>query len=185
MPNIELLAYFPKNREDFLFFLINGAPDAHGGWLPDIYGRRKTGVFNWLYGRDVPEAHFYMSDPKDPIQIFAATVERLEQTDVPWTDNLCGFMDLIITNGNVGDVFAFLPTDRPITTVKPRSDLDGAFVNGRGKLNRITESVATDASKAWSFDSQLLRAALRGEPGTDLRAVFEETNEKLDIASLV
>jgi hypothetical protein len=179
MPNIELLAYFPIRREDFLFFLVNGAPDGHGGWLTDQFGNSKTGVFNWLYGRGVPEAHFYLSDANDPIQIFVSTVQRLEQVAVPWTENICGFTDLIIKDGEVGAASAFPPFGslaQAISTVRPSPDLDQKFVDGRTNLNNF---FGTLSEKSLTAETQTLRAALRGEPGTNLQAISERLNLKL------
>src|SRR5215475_12111966 len=117
MPIIEILAYLPIDMKDFLFFCANGAPDGNGNWLPDPFGRKKTGVFDWLYGRGVPEAHFYTSDPADPVQVFVATVQKPESGPMPWLKNIPGFEDLPVTYGQVGLAGQFPPLNSPIATV--------------------------------------------------------------------
>src|SRR5215470_20043903 len=127
MATIEILAYLPIHLDDFLFFCANGAPDGHGSWLPDIFGRKKTGVFDWLYGREVPEAHFYTSRPEDPVPMFAATVFRPETGPMPWTKNIPGFEDLLVKDGQVGTGAQFPSLDLPLATLIRRPDLDKQF----------------------------------------------------------
>jgi hypothetical protein len=179
MPNIELLAYFPISMKDFLAFTVNGLPDGHGDWLRDRDGRKKSGVFNWLYSRVVPQAHFFTSEPKNPIQMFAATVERPELVAVPWMENICGFEDLIIKNGVVGSASAFPSLTEAIATLSPNADLDQKFIDGRNKVDNIIKSMATD--KTLSFNSQTFRAALRGDAGTDLGSIATEISAKLNL----
>jgi hypothetical protein len=179
MPNIEKLAYFPKSMKDFLDFTVNGLPDGKGDWLRDRDGRKKVGVFNWLYGRVVPQAHFFTSDPQDPVQMFAATIERPELVDVPWIQSICGFEEFIIDNGELGTVFAFPSLSQPIATLKPNAELDQKFVDGRNKVHNIIETLAT--ANTVSFNSQTLRAALRGDAGTNLPSLASEINQKLNL----
>jgi len=170
MPNIEILAYLPIDMEDFLFFCVNGAPDGHGGWLPDKYGRKKTGVFDWLYGREVPEAHFYTSRPEDPVPVFAATVQRPETGPMPWFRNIPGFEELLVSDGQVGMASQFPAAGLPIATVNPRPDLDQQFVAGRTQFEGILTSLRKTGQG--SFTAEALRAALRGDAGTDLAALL-------------
>jgi hypothetical protein len=179
MTNIEILAYLPMKMKDFLFFCVNGAPDGHGGWLPDQYGRKKTGVFNWLYGREVPEAHFYTSDPAEAVQVFGATVQRLEPMAVPWMDNIPGFKDLLNVDGELGSAPSFPPLNVPLATLATNADLDKQFVDGRTKIIRVFDSLRTDEPGKWSFTAPTLRAALRGDVGTDLDAFLGEIDTKL------
>jgi hypothetical protein len=170
MPIIEILAYYPINMGDFLFFCINGAPDGNGSWLPDEFGRKKTGVFDWLYGRGVPEAHFYTSAPEDPVPVFVATVQKPETGPMPWLENIPGFEALVVSDGQVGLAGQFPPFNQPIATVAPRPDLDAEFENGRGRFEPLLRSLRQ--TKEGSLSADALRAALRGDAGTDLSSLL-------------
>lgn len=179
MANIEILAYCPINMDDFLFFCVNGAPDGKGSWLPDIYGRKKTGVFDWLYGREVPEAHFYTSLPEDRAPLFAATVFRPESGPMPWTKNIPGFEDLLVKDGLVRLDGQFPAPDLPLATLRRRPDLDDQFVAGRAKVKEVLDGL--QARGDGPFNIQAFRAALRGEAGTDLASLTADLRSDLNL----
>lgn len=170
MPIIEILAYCPINMSDFLFFCVNGAPDGNGSWLPDEFGRKKTGVFDWLYGRGVVEAHFYTSAPEDPVQLFVATVLKPETGPMPWLNNIPGFEELLVSDGQVGLAGEFPPLDQPIAKVNRREDLDAEFVKGRKRFGPPLSSLPRTTEG--SLTAEALRAALRGDVGTDLNSLL-------------
>ena len=186
MANIEILGYFPKSMAKFLFFCVNGVPDGHGGWLPDPDGRLQTGVFLWLHSRNVPEAHFFNSDDaNDPAPVFGAAVQRLEPSDVPWTDNIPGFNDLLAVDGELrgpDGLPSFPSVNKPLATVVNNKELDDKFKKSRTSLEKIIESLTTDKSKNWTFTTDAFRLALRGDRGTDLRRMLIEIKDKLDIS---
>ncbi len=182
MPNIEILAYFPRSMKNFLDFCVNGVPDGHGSWLPDEDGRLQTGVFFWLYSRNVPEAHFYNSGSTDPAPIFGATVQRLEPAAVPWMDNIPGFKHLLVVDGEVGKADAFPSVSQPLSTLVNNKDLDAQFVKGRTMVEALIESLNNDESQNWTFTADAFRLALRGDRGTNLRSMIVEISEKLHIS---
>ena len=190
MAKIEILGYFPNPKTpmaDFLFFCVNGVPDGHGGWLPDEQGRLQTGVFFWLYSRNVPEAHFFNSDDsKDPAPVFGAAVERLEPSPVPWMDNIPGFNKLLAVDGELrGDgVSTFPSVGQPFATVVNNKALDEKFKTGRANVEKIIVSLNTDKSKNWTFTTDAFRLALRGDRGTDLRRMLIEITDKLGMSVL-
>jgi hypothetical protein len=182
MANIEILGYFPKvPMEAFLFFCVNGVPDGHGSWLPDADGRLQTGVFFWLYSRNVPEAHFYNS-VSDPGPIFGAAVQRLEPAPVPWMDNIPGFKHLLVVDGELGAALSLPPVNSPLSTLLNNKDLDVKFEHGRVNVEAIIVSLNNDSSKNWTFSADAFRTALRGDRGTDIRSMLAEIDNKLSMS---
>jgi hypothetical protein len=178
MATIEVLAYFPKDITKFIEFCVKGAP----GQTPQ--GGEKTGVFNWLHSfENVVSAHFFCNDPGPLVNLFVATVERVPKPSypgpitqpIPWLGKIPGIEDFISTDGGIGMVTAFPSLNQLLATVKARPDLDQQFAAKQHALQGFDPTKLSVGEKG-------LIAALRGEPGTDLQAVFAEVKDKYNLS---
>jgi hypothetical protein len=138
MPNLEILLYSPINMDSFIDFCINGKNDANGKPLKDEHDREMTGIFAWLHGREVPMARFFSSGPHDPVQLFMAIIQPVEDEPRPWF-SIPGFKGLVREDGTIGYAPASAMsarsrmTDNPLDFVKPRHDLDQLFIDQKKK----------------------------------------------------
>lgn len=171
MSQIEILIYRPIDMDEFNRFCVEGKPDGKGGYLKDSQGRKITGVFNWLLGREVPKARFFNTAKGDDMQLWVAMVQRRETYDVPWIKRIPGFQDMIRTDGQVGLTSAFKPIEDLMALVKPNDELDKIFEQGTMRVAYILESLERhDGAIAMGKEDFL--AALRGEIEGD-QALFE------------
>ena len=176
MPTIEILAYTPLDMDKFIAFCIDGKPDGKGDYETDDQGRKITGVLRWLHGRKVSEAHFFNSAKGDDLQLFAATVQRLETYDVPWMRRIPGFEIMVTADGLIGKTGTFAPLSQLLATVKSNADLDKKFAEGKAKLDQVLEVMQTE--KILPVSQAHLLGTLRGDVGTDTQTVFAEVKEK-------
>lgn len=181
MPVIEILAYTTKDMDKFVPFVIDGKPDGMGGYETDEQGRLITGVLDWLRGRGVPEAHFFNSAKADDVQLFAATVQRVETYDVPWMRRIPGFEVMVSSEGLIGKTKHFAPLSDLLASVKSNPVLDEEFNKKRAKLEEVLKRME-DPAQTLSVGKRGLLAALRGDVGTDLPAVSDEVKAKFNIS---
>lgn len=175
MPNIEILAYIPNvPMKDFIRFCVLGAPTAVGDPRP------MPGVFKWLYSRRVLAAHFFTSDPKDNLQVFASTITQPpdEPQEVPWMDQIPGFDELV--DGEVGNIKAAVQPPWQ-TTVKENTQLDNLFEQGRIHTENIFAALG-DPGSGLNFTAAEFKAALRGARSTDLSRLLTQVEDKLDFS---
>jgi len=175
MPNIEVLAYVPNSMKEFLEFCVNGAPTPAGSPRPT------PGVFKWLYSRELPEVHFFTSDPKDPLQVFGSTIVQpaSEPQPVPWMDEIPGFKERV--DGQLGKGAIPPPWH---TTVTRNDALDKLFEQGRQQSEAIFASLRSDHKSGLTFTAQQFKAALRGDPKTDLASLLAGVEDRLEISAL-
>lgn len=178
-PVIEIVSYTPLDMDAFLRFVVEGKPDGQGDFETDEQGRRITGVFRWLHGREVPEAHFFHSDPGNDVQLFVALIQRVENYNVPWLRRIPGFMDMVTDDGMLGKTKAFAPLSDLMALVHEDSKLDEMYAQGKADIERV---FAQAREKAVSVGRKGLLATLRGDIGTDPLELFPEVREKFGIA---
>lgn len=173
---IEILGYFPKSMKNFITFCINGAP------TPPLSTRPKPGVFNWLYGRGVPEVHFFTSAETDPVQVFVAAIKQpaSEPGPMPWFGEIYGFEDFIINDGELRLDDAFSPLNQPYATLTRNIKLEKEFEKRRKPVDAIFAALRSENKSGLSFTVEQFEAALRGDRDTDLQSLLTETEEKLD-----
>src|SRR5690349_3265908 len=167
-PVIEIVSYTPLiidntplNMDNFLRFVVEGKPDGHGDFETDDQGRRITGVFRWLHGREVPEAHFFHSDTGNDVQLFVALIQRLENYNVPWLNRIPGFMDMVTDDGMIGKTSAFAPLSNLMALVHSDPALDERFAQGKTDIEKVfAEMQAPEHSLA--VGRKGLLATLRG-----------------------
>jgi|GEM_PF-1989578 len=179
MPVIEIVAYNPVNMDEFIEYCINGKPDGTGGHKPDPQGRKITGVLDWLRGRGVPEVHFFHSTVKDNVQLFAATINRPENNDVPWMGNVPGFEEMIELDGLIGKTDKFASLADLLSTVKSDTKMDDLYKTLKVALDKLLDSMDKDPKLLPTIGKQRLLAALRGEVGANTDEVFEEVARRL------
>lgn len=180
MPVIEIVAYTPINMDKFIEYCINGKPDGMGGHFPDSQGRKITGVFDWLRGRGVKEAHFFHSKVGDDVNLFAATILKPEgeEEDVPWMKDLPGLPEMIKVDGLLGKTGAFASLSDLLETVATDTKMDELYRTLRVALDELLEKMR-DPEFLPTVGKQRLLAALRGEVGANTDEVFEEIAKRL------
>jgi hypothetical protein len=185
MEIIEILAYAPKNMAQFINFCLKGDRDEHG--QPRVAtsgGGLKTGVFDWLNGLVpvVREVHFFTTPDASPVSMFVAVVKgpagnpEPGHATRPWMTDIAGFQEFVLPwlnlprDGQFGTVPGFPDVAQlraAILPVQPRADLDQAFRTRQSEVNSIPFNRVSGGQDA-------VRAAFRGDPGTDLKAVLDE-----------
>ena len=181
MPVIEILAYSPTNSmNELIDFFINGRPDGQGGFETDSRGQMKVGVLRWLHGRQVSEAHFANTSNDHPMKLLMALVDRPENRDVPWMDFVAGIDEEVRVDGLIGNLSSFTPTNALLDAVVPNQQIDDAFREGKAKVQEVLARIEANPTILSVSRADLLRT-LRGERGTNPRAVFAEVQAKLDI----
>jgi hypothetical protein len=115
------------------------------------------------------------------VQLFAATIHRLEPLPIPWFLNIPGFNDLLVPDGVVGAASNFPALGQPLANLISRPDLDEEFIARRDNVERVLTSLRHEASGTLPFSAESFRAALRGERGTDLSTMVVEIRNKLGI----
>jgi hypothetical protein len=180
MPTIEVLAYTPLDMDQFISYCINGKPDGMGDYETDEDGRKITGVFRWLHGRLVPEAHFFHSARGNDVQLFAATIQRLENYDVPWMRRIPGFLAMVKDDGLIGRTQQFAPLSNLLATVISDNALDQRYAQGRVRLNHLLGAMEHQPGLL-SVGTRELLATLRGDIGTDIKALAEEVQERFGV----
>jgi hypothetical protein len=177
MADIEILAYTPNDMDKFIAFVIDGKRKPNGEHETDPDGREIVGVLRWLHGRGVPEAHFFNSAKGNDVQLFAATVQKPEnEPDRPWMKEIPGFADMVKTDGLIGMTTNFAPIANLLASVLTNPDLDQRFVAGKTHVDTILESIRRNKD-AFSFGEKEFLAALRGDVGSDSKAVFAEAEK--------
>lgn len=176
MPQIETLIYRPIHMGEFNQFCIEGKPDGKGGYLKDSQGRKITGVFNWLHGREAERARFFNTAEGDDMQLWLAMVQRREAYDVPWIKRIPGFQDMIRTDGQFGLTSEFKEIEDLMAVVKPNDELDKIFEQGTMRVARILESL-----DQLSMEKEDFLAALRGEIEID-QALFVEVTKSFSVS---
>jgi len=179
-PVIEILSYVPLDMTQFLQFAVEGKPDGLGDFETDEQGQRITGIFRWLHGREVPEAHFFHSAAGDPLQLFVATIQRLETYNVPWLRRIPGFQAMVNTDGLIGKTNTFAPLSDLMASVQPDPALDERFAQGNADIQRVVAELQSPRAKLTVGRKGLL-ATLRGDIGTDPLELFAEVREKFKI----
>ena len=180
-PVIEIVSYTPLNMDKFLQFVVEGKPDGQGDFETDDQGRRITGVFRWLHGREVPEAHFFHSDTGNDVQLFVAMIQRLENYNVPWLRRIPGFMDMVTDDGMLSTTKAFAPLSDLMKLVHSDSKLDDIFAQGKADIERVFAEMQAP-ERELAVGRKGLLATLRGDIGTDPLELFAEVKEKFRIA---
>ena len=179
-PVIEILAYTPIDMNAFLKFSVEGKPDGSGDFETDEQGRKITGVFRWLHGREVTEAHFFHSAAGDAVQFFAAMILRRESYDVPWMRRIPGFENMVKDDGLIGKTNAFAPLGDLLALVKHDQQLDDIFAAGKTDIDSIFADMQIP-EKQLSVSRKGLLATLRGDIGTDPQETFAEVIDKFKI----
>jgi hypothetical protein len=149
---LEGLSYFIKQNQDmgeFLRFCLEGEPG-------DENGDPKPGVLHWLRQLGVKEANFFTAT--SPAKMFCASVSF---NGADWLE-IKGFMKFVESGGTKN---LSLPPNGQIK-LKSEKELDDAY--------RATKDVFVGLS---AEEEKKLKAALRGDKGTNLKAVIEELSE--------
>lgn len=179
-PVIEIVSYTPLDMDTFLRFVVEGKPDGNGDFETDDQGRRITGVFRWLHGREVPEAHFFHSDRGNDVQLFVALIQRLENYNVPWLRRIPGFMDMVTDDGMLGTTKAFAPLSDLMALVHEDHKLDDVYAQGNADIERVFAEMKAP-EKELAVGRKGLLAALRGDIGTDPLELFADVRERFGI----
>ena len=183
---IEILAYSPKNVQEFIDFAIRGVPDGQGGFETDPGGRPIIGVLRWLNGRQVPEARFFSTPPNHPIRLFMALIQRPEPIFVPWMSFIPGIEERIQIDGLIGEISDFPPNPPGdlLAAVIRSPQLDAAFVAGRTKVQHVLDRIDAEPGRLRlgtepMTKDDLLKAL---ERGIKVNEVFDEVQSKLGIS---
>lgn len=180
MPVIEILAYCPKDMEEFIDFCIEGKPDGKGGFETDSQGRSIGGVLRWLHGREVKEARFFTSPPEAKTKLLVTTLERPETYDVPWMKRIPGFEEMVRVDGLLGTADSFSSVENPLALVS-NSRLNDAFAKGKDLLELVLARIEPPAEPPPIGKRELL-AALRGEVENNRPALLDEVRSTFNIA---
>jgi hypothetical protein len=182
---IEILSYAPKNMADFIKFCVEGDNDAAGhAKVAKKGGGLKTGVFDWLIGLVpiVQEVHFFTTDDSSDVSLFVAVVKGPAgnpapgEATPPWMKGIPGFEEFVLPwlplppDGQFGTLPSFPSVPQlqaALLPLNPRPDLDEGFIQRQSKIN----SIPFDRLPGGEMG---VRAALRGDKGTDLKLVLDE-----------
>jgi hypothetical protein len=179
-PVIEILAYTPINMDEFIRFCRDGKPDGKGDFETDEQGRKIVGVLRWLHGREVSKARFFNTKSDDPLRLFVAMIARQENYDVPWIERIPGFERMVISDGLVGKDDKFQDLPDLFLLLQPNEDLNGAFEQGTGDVERIVERIDQNEVVLSGGRREFL-ATLRGDIGTD-QGLFQLLNKRFNTA---
>ena len=181
--NIEVLGYCllaSVKMAEFITFCISGS----GG---------DPGVYEWLYSRKVPQAHFFTSAANDSIGVFGATVLQppSEPQPVPWMDQILGFERFVTVSGELvlPPVHAF---PQLTATVTPNQFMDDEFAKRGGRVMEVFDALKATDGSGFSFTDTQFAAALRGDARVDRKGILAEIErrfgsplfEELDLAKL-
>lgn len=157
-------------RDDFLDFCQDGIRDAERNPIQDPNGfGAMTGVLRWLAGLERFQANFFIA--LQPALMFFVS---LPNGTNPWA-KLPGFMSFVQTGSltlNLGNG-EFISKGGFI--LDPRKDLEEALAGMKLLIDRVSTK-----------NRPRLFAALRGDPGTDLKQTINEveTEESIDLSGL-
>ena len=202
MSKIEVLVYSPINMKRFIDFCVLGKPKSSGvGFETDDQNRDIRGVFDWLHGRQVPEAHFFHTLDGDPFQFFMALVQKndKEKVERPWfikvpvelpstialESDIAAVEKELTFDGRFGTLSAFLPISKLLETVQEEDKtLLAQFKAGQAHVKKILDRIGTDDVMRNRYLA-LLRSDKGIKPAEvlkDLQAKFNITNEDLRLA---
>jgi len=165
----------------FLEFAVEGKPDGLGDFETDDQGARITGVFRWLHGREVPEAHFFHSEAGDAVQLFVAMIQRVETYNVPWLRRIPGFVHMVNDDGLIGKTNSFAPLSDLMALVRPDPALDERFAQGRADIERVFAEIQSPENRL-AVGRKGLLATLKGDIGTDPLELFAEVRKNFKIS---
>lgn len=190
MPKTEILFYSPLDLDEFIDFCIRGQETEPGVPAKDEDGDDIVGVFSWLVGWAVQDAHFFHTPRNHPMTFFMALVQKHEDDDEvrPWfiTDSsapptiklepdIPGINRVLRVDGELGMLDEPIPFNELLAAIQPDPDLDAEFAALRGRVQDVLARLEGD-----SVGIKRFRAALRGEgkikPATE---VFKELNFSL------
>lgn len=189
MPKIEILFYSPLDLEKFIEFCIKGKESSPGVAAVDEDGRDILGVFSWLHGWLVREAHFFHTPKNHPMKFFMALVQKHEDDDEvrPWFRQIDGTPPKIVlepdipgidkvlrVDGELGEIESFTSISELLAAVESDSALDAEFVAQQERVLDTLKQLEGDLDGRRRF-----LEALRSEKGSKPRAVFEKLNFSL------
>jgi hypothetical protein len=184
VPKIESLFYSALNMDEFRKFCIEGKPlpTTPPSFEKDEDGRDIVGVFSWLNGWRVKEAHFFHTSQKDPLQLFIVLVEPddSEEETRPWFSRLAfapprilfqpeipGIDKQLRLEGLFGTQDTFLSMSNLFAGLEHDSDLDAQFAAQQEDVRALLEQLKDDPAERENF-----LAALRGDEGSEPAEVF-------------
>jgi hypothetical protein len=175
MPKIESLFYSALNMDEFRKFCIEGKPlpTTPPSFEKDEDGRDIVGVFSWLNGWRVKEAHFFHTSQKDPLRLFIVLVEPddSEEETRPWFSKLDfapprilfqpeipGIDKQLRLEGLFGTQEAFLEMSDLFAGLEHDADLDAKFAAKQEEVRAVLKQLKADPAGTEKF-----LATLRGE----------------------
>lgn len=189
MPQIESLLYRTNDMETFIKFCVEGKrlptkPGDPPKFEQDEQQRDMTGVFKWLTGWSVDEAHFFHTSQNDPLQLFIVQVLPEDVVERPWFRHLPvvkprilfqpeipGIDRQIRLDGLFGKRDTFLSLTELFAGLEKDDDLDEQFAALQTRVRDQLEGLNDDPVAMDEFF-----AALRGDRGTDAGKVFARHN---------
>jgi len=184
MPKIESLLYSPLNMDEFRNFCIEGKPTGATTFEKDEDKRDMVGVFKWLTGWSVNEAHFFHTSQKDPLQLFIVQVQPEDVVERPWfrrlpfakprilfQPDIPGVDRQLRIDGLFGRQDTFLSMSNLFAGLEHDADLDARFAALQEDARAVIERLNDDPDELEQFF-----AALRGDEGTEAGKVFARLN---------
>lgn len=183
MPKVEILFYSPLDLDRFIEFCIKGVELEPGVAAKDEDGREILGVFSWLHGWQVEEAHFFHTPRNHPMKFFMALVQKHEGDDDvrPWfrrvaatppkialEPDIAGIDRVLRVDGELGELDSFVPKCNLLCAIESDPALDAEFAEQR---KRVRATLTQLEQKPEEKDRFL--QALRSDIGSKPREVFE------------
>ena len=186
MPIIESLFYRTLNMEEFIAFCVEGKPlpTTPPSFEKDEDGRDIVGVFSWLHGWSVQEAHFFHTSQNDPLQLFIALIQHQDggAVDRPWFRRLVfapprilfhpeipGIDKQLRLDGQFATLDTFVSISDLLAAVQPDPALDAKFAAQKERVLAVLNQLGDDPARIDRF-----LAALRSDRGSEPGEVFEE-----------
>ena len=191
MSKIEILFYSPLDLDEFIRFCILGKETFPGSGVAakDEDGNDINGVFSWLHGWLVREAHFFHTPKDHPMKFFMALVKKHDDDDPtrPWfkrvkatppkitlEPDIPGIDKVLRVDGELGMLDEFLPKCHLLCAIETDPALDAEFKAQSERVHDALQQLEEDPEGRERF-----LAALRGEKGSNPTDVFEKLHFSL------
>ena len=191
MPKIEILFYSPLDLDEFIEFCIKGKEEegSPGVAAKDGDGNEIFGVFSWLNGWAVQDAHFFHTPKGHPMKFFMALVHKHEDDEQgrPWfrtnlsappkiilEPDIPGIDKVLRVDGELGMLDTPKSMDELLAAIKSDPDLDAEFAAQRARVQDVLKRLEQDPAEGERF-----LAALRGQGIKPAAEVFKELNFSL------
>lgn len=190
MSKVEILFYSPLDLDEFKKFCFKGKEASPGVPAKDEDGRKMVGVFSWLKGWGVKEAHFFHTPADHPMKFFIALVKKRDGDNEvrPWfrrvattppkialLPDIPGVDKVLRIDGELGMLDGFSPIGELLGAVTSDPDLDAKFAALSQRVQDVLQRLEEDPAGTERF-----LAALRGDKESDPVGVFKELSFSLN-----